>query len=79
MLKVPSKLPVVTLVKKIFAAVEDAVTVTVPDPDAESKYASSEVVGTDAPLAPPDKVDQFVVLVQFPLPPETQNLFAITQ
>lgn len=35
-------------------------------------------VGTDAPLAPPEDADQFVVLLVFQVPvPPTQYLFAI--
>jgi hypothetical protein len=37
--------------------------------EAASKIALSEAVGTEAPEAPPDVVDHFVVLFQLPLPP----------
>jgi hypothetical protein len=38
-----------------------------------SKITLSEVVGTEAPLDPPEEVDQFVVLVVFQVPePPTQ-------
>jgi hypothetical protein len=45
-----------------------AVTVTVkcPVPDAVSKIALSEAVGTDAPEAPPEVADHFDVLFQLP-------------
>ena len=60
--------------------VELVVTVNEPVPTFElaSKYTSSEVVGAEAPLAPPELVDQLVVdeLVQLPVPP-TQYLSAI--
>jgi len=50
----------------------------VPTFELASKYTSSEVVGAEAPLAPPELVDQLVVdeLVQLPVPP-TQYLSAI--
>jgi hypothetical protein len=53
--------------------------VTVPLPEFESKIAVSLKVGTDAPPAPPDVVDQNaeLALSHVPVPP-TQNLFAIT-
>ena len=43
-----------------------------------SKVTVSEEVGTEAPPAPPEVADQFVVVEasQFPVPP-TQNLLAI--
>ena len=39
---------------------------------------SSLVEGTEAPLAPPEEVDQFVVEFEFPLPPLTKYLNAIS-
>jgi hypothetical protein len=46
--------------------------VTVGEPDAALNIARSALPGTDAPGAPPDVNDQFVVLVQTPVPPDTQ-------
>ena len=51
--------------------------VTVPAPEDASNKAASELPGTDAPEAPPEVVAQLVVLFQLPVPPVTQNLFAI--
>ncbi len=50
---VPVKAPIVN--DREFAV---AVTVTVPPPELASKVTSSEAVGTDAPLEPPDIADQ---------------------
>jgi hypothetical protein len=48
------------------------------DPEFASKMATSEVVGAEAPDAPPVVVDQLAVLVVFHVPaPPTQNLLAI--
>ena len=62
------------------SAVAPTAVVTTPVPELESKIASSAVVGAEAPLAPPDVADQFVVLLasQVPVPP-TQYLAAILQ
>jgi len=51
-------------------AAPDATT-TIPEPDSESINTVSAVVGTDAPPAPPEVVDQFVVFdpSQVPDPP----------
>jgi len=53
--------------------------VHVPVPDALSKNTASALVGADAPLAPPDAVDQLAVELasQVPVPP-TQYLLAIS-
>jgi hypothetical protein len=51
--------------------------VTVPEPELAFSVAVSAVLGTDAPEAPPEDVDQLVVLFQSPVPPVTQNRFAI--
>jgi hypothetical protein len=50
----------------------------VPVPELASKITASAAVGAEAPPAPPDVVDQFVVVVvsQVPAPPR-QYLFAI--
>ena len=54
-------------------------TVQVPDERLVKKTASA-AVGTDAPPAPPEAVDQLTVLVAFQVPvPPTQYLFAIIQ
>jgi hypothetical protein len=52
-----------------------------PVPELASKYTKSPVklVGAEAPRGPPDVADQLLVLDQFPVPPETQYRFAITQ
>ena len=52
-------------------------TVAVPAPELALKAAVSALPGTDAPLAPPELADQLVVLLQFPVPPETQKRAAI--
>jgi hypothetical protein len=52
--------------------------VMVGEPDAASTITSSANVGTEAPLAPPEVADQFVVPVSLQVPePPTQYLFAI--
>lgn len=58
--------------------VKAPVIVTVPAaPDPESKNTLSDAVGTDAPDAPPEDADQFVVEDVFHVPaPPTQYLFA---
>jgi hypothetical protein len=70
-----------TLAKLRDKQVAAAPSVTVNDvlatpSDAASKNTSSAVVGTDAPEAPPEAVDQLAVDPQVPEPP-TQNLLAI--
>ena len=52
-------------------------TVAVPDPEEALNVTVSPEPGTDAPEPPPDVADQLVVLLQFPLPPATQNRFAM--
>jgi hypothetical protein len=49
----------------------------VPEPEEELNIAESAEPGADDPLDPPELADQLVVLDQFPLPPETQNLNAM--
>jgi len=51
--------------------------VAVPAPDEASNNAASVEIGTLAPDAPPEVVDQLVVLFQSPVPPVTQYLLAI--
>ena len=41
------------------------------------KKTASAAVGKEAPAAPPSVADQFVVLFQFPVPPDTKYLSAI--
>lgn len=54
------------------------VSVTVPVPEAALKNTLSEVVGTEAPEAPPEEADQLVVEEVFHVPaPPTQYLSAI--
>jgi hypothetical protein len=49
------------------------VKVILPEPDPLSKNTLSADVGTDAPDAPPEDADQFVVLLVFQVPaPPTQ-------
>lgn len=68
-----SEEPVVSILKHTAEAI-----VTVPTPELVSKNTASADVGADAPLTPPDVVDQLVVVVvsHVPVPP-TQNLLAI--
>lgn len=53
--------------------------VTAPDPEFASKYAWSPALGTDAPEAPPEVVDQFAVFaaVHDPDPPTQYRLATI--
>jgi hypothetical protein len=46
--------------------------VTTGEPEAALNIARSALPGTEAPEAPPDVADQFVVLFQAPVPPVTQ-------
>jgi hypothetical protein len=66
--------PVVFRLRQLSAPVS----VTVPVPERASNITSSAIVGTDAPPAPPEVADQFVVdvVVQEPVPPR-QYLSAI--
>jgi hypothetical protein len=75
----PSVIPVV-FVDCILMDMSDKLpdVVAVPPPEFPSNMAASATPGADAPEAPPDVADQFVVLAlsHVPVPP-TQNLFAI--
>lgn len=75
---VPVKAPAVSETRE--SPLTADATVTTPPPDEPLKVTSSPVVGAEAPLAPPDVADQFVVedKSQVPVPP-TQNLDAIVQ
>ena len=68
--------PVVVKLKQ--GLVVPATTVIVGEPESTLIITSSAAVGTDAPPAPPEVSDQFVVVVasQLPLPPR-QYLVAI--
>jgi hypothetical protein len=66
---VGEELPVIHNCPRATGAAEN---VTVGDPEFASKIATSAIVGTVAPEAPPEEADQFVVLVQTPEPPITQ-------
>jgi hypothetical protein len=60
--------------------IDPVAVVTVPVPEFESNVTASDVVGADAPEAPPDVADQFAVLDAFHVPvPPTQNLEAIVK
>jgi hypothetical protein len=66
--------PVVFRLRQLSAPVN----VTVPVPERLSNITSSAIVGTDAPPAPPEVADQFVVDVVFQVPvPPRQYLSAI--
>jgi hypothetical protein len=68
----------VELFKVAVVQVEPLAVVQVPVPDRLSKITVSAATGAEAPLAPPDAVDQFVVLDEFQVPvPPTQYLVAI--
>jgi hypothetical protein len=71
-----ANVPVNPVIVKVWIITLES-TVAVPAPEFASNKAASEVLGTDAPLAPPEVADQLVVLLQSPVPPVTQNLFAI--
>jgi hypothetical protein len=60
--------------------VSDSATTFAPNvqaPDEASKNTASAVVGTLAPLPPPEAVDQLAVLDPSQVPEPTQYLFAI--
>jgi len=65
--------------KTVHSAKPNGLRVTVPVPELALNIAVSPTVGGEAPGAPPEVVDQLVVvtLSQSPVPP-TQYLFAIT-
>jgi hypothetical protein len=53
--------------------------VTVGEPDVALNIAKSALPGTDAPDTPPEVNDQLVVLVQTPVPPDTQYRVAANE
>jgi hypothetical protein len=74
----PSKPLIVSDLMEIRLAVIVTVNAPVPTLEFTLKVTSSATVGTDAPPAPPEVADQFVVEVRFQFPePPTQNLAAI--
>lgn len=66
------KVPVNPVQSRLFTNVAAAMN-TSDDPLLALKYTFSPI-GTLAPLAPPELVDQFVVESQYPFPPDTQYL-----
>lgn len=68
----PMKVPVKPVHTRLFTKGAEAI-ITSPAPLLASKYTFSPI-GTVAPLAPPEVVDQFVVESQYPFPPDTQYL-----
>jgi hypothetical protein len=74
----PSSNVNVEVLKEIVVQIAPDAVVHVPVPDAESKITASAATGAEAPPAPPDVADQFVVVTASQVPePPTQYLFAI--
>jgi hypothetical protein len=75
---VAGSMPVVFNVKQAGFVPSVTVKSFVPVLELASKMTASAVVGADAPEAPPEEADQFVVPVAAQVPdPPTQYLFAM--